>query len=811
MKELSKIFIERQDWFCYYGINNLDSSIGLLEHCTGNKGLRYREILKLMSKEETENLRQYSIKNLMHIIKAIKIDEDDKNKIMQLISEKMDKGETFYTEENMVEVFMKKLPQSNLEFAKISKALQEKVKKDILERRDKVEGINYKKILNSFTRYTDMSNFLYCYEQGIFTDEKIETLKKALKENSKALVNTNFTIFKDEIYKTFGEEFILYALKFPNISTQLDILSKENLELMQIVANKVRQKQELSESVNLAKGLIEYFTNNCYEINVDRVTEEISANLIDSALRNNKSKRDEKIIAVSYSENYENDLEEKFNEKYEEAINYDENKKSLRIGNRETKLDKLKNLYLNKYFSISIKEANSILEMYAGDIEKLNSEKAKKFIQSITKVLEIQNIEALDFSKFHNQNIEEIEEIKSEMEREYALSYTEELAKTKKELDSTLKRTVIEYNGKNILQIEPGEAFNLLLHSTDSGFISEVKRAEHENLKEKWKTSDNTFNHIISMTYVNQDFMGMTPVGENGIMYGFTSVDSKNIKMMGNTDINTFSNEFGYSAVQKKYLTAKSMPYNSRRVYSEIAIERKEIKPDYVIIFDDSTEKNMENAYKAATDWNIPVVLLNKEQIKDNQIHRLEEIRKDFEETKNPEKLHELLNTYETNMAGWLLNRKQDEKDESFTQMISNESFREDFKNEYNNIIRTIDSYLEEFDINDDRTEELVRAMQIVLEEQDLYEKCDQTKPISKTQNTIRTVELIEKINSTMERVGAEEYTIDKQNIPTKKQYDNLIKIALGKEKIGIEDVMEAEAHLTKDKKREANRNDPNR
>lgn len=204
-------------------------------------------------------------------------------------------------------------------------------------------------------------------------------------------------------------------------------------------------------------------------------------------------------------------------------------------------------------------------------------------------------------------------------------------------------------------------------------------------------------------------------------------------------------------------------------------------------------------------------MLLNKEKIKDNQIQRLEKIRKDFEETKNPEKLHELLNTYETNMAGWLLNRKPDEKDESFTQMISNERFREDFENEYNNITKTIDEYLEGFDINDDRTEDLVRTMQIILEEQDLYEKCDKKKPISKTQNTIKTVELIEKINTTMERVGAEEYIIDKQNIPTKKQYDNLIKLALGKEKIGIEDVMEAEAQLAKDKNREANRNDPNR
>lgn len=809
MKELSKNFIERQDWFCYYGINTIDSSIGVLDHCNGNKELRYSQILELMSKEEIEKLRQYSIKNLMHIIGNTRVNEENRNKIIQIISEKIDNGESFYTEENTIEAFMKPLSQSNFEFSKMDKALQEKVKQNILERRDKVQGTDYEQILKYFTKYTDMSNFLYYYEQGIFTDEKILSLERAIEENPKALVNTNFAIFKDEIYKNFGEEFILYALKFPNLSIQLDILSKENPKLMQIVADKVNENKELSDSVNLVGQLIKYFTNNCYEINIENGVEEVKENLIDSALRNNKSKRDGKIISIPYSEDYSKKLEEKFKEEYEKILKYDEEKEQFSA--KETKLDKLKNLYFNKYFSISLKEAKSMLEMYGEDINKLNSEKGKKLIYSINEVLEVQDISKMNFSKYHNQNIEEIEEIKSEIEKEYALSYTTELAKTKKELENESNQIIIEYKGKKILQVEPGENFNILLHSTDAGFISEGKLKENENLKDKWKTSDLNFNHIISMTYVNQDFMGMAPVGENGVMYGFCSVENRNVKMMGNTDINTFSNEFGYNAVQKKYLTAKSMPYNSRRVYSEVAVERQKTNPDYVVIFDDSTEKNIENAYKAATDWNIPVVLLDKEKIKDNQIQRLEKIREEFEKTRDIEKLHELLNTYETNMAGWLLNRKKDEKDETFTQMISHERFREDFENEYNNITKTIDEYLESFDINDSRTQDLVRAMQIVLQEQDLYEKCDQKKPITKTQNTIRTGELIEKINSTMERLGVEEYTIDKQNIPTKNEYDNLIKIALGKEKIGIEDVMQAEEKLTKDKMKEANRNDPNR
>lgn len=326
MKELSKNFIERQDWFCYYGINTIDSSIGVLDHCNGNKELRYSQILELMSKEEIENLRQYSIKNLMHIIGNTRVNEENRNKIIQIISEKIDNGESFYTEENTIEAFMKPLSQSNFEFSKMDKALQEKVKQNILERRDKVQGTDYEQILKYFTKYTDMSNFLYYYEQGIFTDEKILSLERAIEENPKALVNTNFAIFKDEIYKNFGEEFILYALKFPNLSIQLDILSKENPKLMQIVADKVNENKELSDSVNLVGQLIKYFTNNCYEINIENGVEEVKENLIDSALRNNKSKRDGKIISIPYSEDYSKKLEEKFKEEYEKILKYDEEK-----------------------------------------------------------------------------------------------------------------------------------------------------------------------------------------------------------------------------------------------------------------------------------------------------------------------------------------------------------------------------------------------------------------------------------------------------------------------------------------------------
>ena len=386
MNDFSKRFIERQDWFCYYGINKIDISIGILEHCTGTKALKYGEILKLMSKENIENLRQYSIKNLMHIVRAYGI-EEDKNKIVQLISEKMDNNEVFYTEENMAEVFLKQISISNSEFFNIGKELQEKVKANILERREALRGTSCDEIVRHFTMFTDMSNFLAYYEQGTFTEEKIETLKKAIQENPKALVHTNFSIFKDEIYGTFGEDFILYALKFPNLSMQLDILSKANPNLLQIIANQVNSKNDLRDNVDLVNQLVKYCTINCYEINLDEITEKTTANLIDSALRNNKSKRDIKIISVPYSENYESDLEELFKEEYERATDYidvEDSHKQL-LPKKETKLDIMKNLYLNKYFSMSLKETKTIIEMYGQDIDKIDSAKGQELISGLKK------------------------------------------------------------------------------------------------------------------------------------------------------------------------------------------------------------------------------------------------------------------------------------------------------------------------------------------------------------------------------------------------------------------------------------------
>lgn len=672
MSELSEKFVEKQDWFCYYGVMTIDKSIGILDRCNEEGSIRNAEIFEKMSQEEDEVLKQFSMKNLMHILSGNNISNENRQRIIQIISEKVE-HEPFYSEDLMKDgVFLVPLFYGDLEFSKLTKELGNKIKISVLERGKALKGTNCEKIASRFETVIDYASFLSCFEKGEFSDEKIEIIERALSNNPQALRHVNFSIFQDNIYNVLGSEFVSYAMKFPNISAQITLLSRENPALLKLIGDRIKETPNLDDGRNLIDDLVQYCTNNCYKINPSEIQN--PAELVDAALRNNKSKRDNGVIMVPFSAHYKQDLEKALDEDYEK-ITKEEREEfgtyyygiNFSLPGNPSKLDVIKNIYFNKYFSMSLEEAKKLISMYGQNMDSMQLASGKSLLQKIQNVLDFEDESQMDFSGDINLYSEELEKIKQQMGKEYALSYTSELQQTQENIEKEQDKTTIEYNGKTITQLKAPENFSLLVHSTGAGFVNTNNVAKTESYREKWTDNDKQFNHVISMSYINQDFMGMAPVEGSGVIYGFNSINDDGIRLMGDTDINTYSNEFGYSASQRKYLTANAMPYHSRRVYNEFGVERTGTTPNYVLLFDDSTEENIQSAYKAAADWNIPVLFMDKLKIKDNQIENLEALCQEFEQTGDTEKLKALLNTYETNMAGWLLNKKTDEEDKSYT------------------------------------------------------------------------------------------------------------------------------------------------
>jgi hypothetical protein len=276
---------------------------------------------------------------------------------------------------------------------------------------------------------------------------------------------------------------------------------------------------------------------------------------------------------------------------------------------------------------MSYTECQSLIDEFASEKDEIKDSKFLNLVNSIENITEEnepKNIDKLFFSTNERWTPEEILDIKEKIANEYAMSYTKELAKTEIMLKQNNNiENYIDNESKNIEIVRLKENFNFFVHSTDAQFVNTVETEEKTNFQNRWHQGKDKSNHIISMSYINQDFVGCAPVGKNGVLYGFTNLEKEKIKLMGSTDINSYSRNFSYNSKTKKYLSAKTMPYNSRRVYNEIGVERNDTEPNCVILFDDANEEVKKNSYLAASQNGIPLVLLDKEEIKNSQIKRL--------------------------------------------------------------------------------------------------------------------------------------------------------------------------------------------
>lgn len=796
--EIINKLIKEQDLACLYSINSDDIA---LESYSEQPYISVYKISEYFLKDP-ETLEKLSTKNLLKLITNVdKENEEQKNRITNLIMKRFENGE-FLIEDIDVNIFMKPYYSARVAFIRLGVENINKIADNIKSELKELKDTHVEKVTKGLNLLGDKANFLKYYKDGIFSAEKIELLEKMLQEDKNAFDHMNFGIFQDDIFN-MGEEFVQYISKFPKLSTELVILQKNNPKLLKILSNRVQQYESLPDNYDEIEYMIKYFTRKAYDINLDKIDDKISEDLLDCAVRRDNANVDSGKIKIEYSENYKEKLEKEFLRLYEDAQNaYIES----------DVLEKKKNVYLNKRFAMSIKEAKSLIEDYATDLDNIDGiqEEDKALFQEIKEILDKEDETEID-ELFAKCDIEygavDLLQLKNRVAKIFALDYAQNLKKSDDQIqNSGNEEQNIEFEGKNIRQIKLKGQFDILVHSSDSGFINEREIDENTDFTELWKNGPDKSNHIISMSFINQDFLGCAPVNKNGVMYGFTNISPEKIKLMGVTDINSYSRNFAYSSVERKYMSAKTMPYSSRRVYNEFGTEREGVNPDYVILFDDMSEEVKNNTYKARSQFGIPVLYIDKKEIEQQQLRKLQELMNEFNDTKDPEILKRLLNTYETNVAGWLLNRSNKEKDETYTQDIDNSRFKTDFDEIWISIKKTIDTYISQISqsqeqVNKKNIGELTRIMEIVLEERDLYQRSEETKPITKTKLSYDAQSIIENINQAFETLGASEYIVQTKEIPTAEQYKinmkNIMNNSLfGSNKVNIEDIQKVERDL---------------
>lgn len=690
--------IRNQDINIYFGCNFFAERLFFSDE--PKTGKAYSSLIEeLYNKEEI--ISKISTENLLIMLAALS--KDKINLVESELVERMNKEKEPFVQSNFeIDIFGKIASLWQKAFVKLSDENIQFVADRMKQRITRFEKNDFTEVMKNCQKLFNYNLFVNLYEKGLINEQALPVMQE-LAETRKELFNSvNFFMFQDEFLKLDKKAFF-HIIRYPNICKRLTILKDNSPELLETyiteINNTVQNNEHISTLYTEIENLSRNFALYCpYFSKMDK-SEVLKYGLIkyDNFVEFLKQKDAGQCC----------NLEEFLDNKY-----------------RNTKILQVKReIVFNKYFSISFREAERLVKQYGTDLQTLQSlinEDDFAIILKMKEILECTDLEKVD-EKY--QTIKEVYDAKNMIKLEsnlrsgYAKTYISKFDDTRTQIQEQLNNSEtesIEYNGKKIPVIKlKGEA-HVLIHSSDSGFKGE-KKLKNGSFKQTWDEKEDQSQHIISTTHNDSSFHGVAPINENGVYMVFLPKDSEILNLMGNTDINSHVRSSNFISERATYLIADNMSKVSRRVYQEFGIEESE--PDAIAIFDDMSEKYKENAYKAAMEFDIPIILYSKKEIIKDQKENLERLLETFNESMDVEILKEIISGYETNKAGWLLNRENHE-DEIFTKSIDNTAYLNEFDELGKKIRNSIEIYL-----NKAKQDEIISLNEYMENERNLYQE----------------------------------------------------------------------------------------
>ena len=174
------------------------------------------------------------------------------------------------------------------------------------------------------------------------------------------------------------------------------------------------------------------------------------------------------------------------------------------------------------------------------------------------------------------------------------------------------------------------------------------------------------------------------------VILGFSTMSDNMLLLSGSSDINSTpsSREFNTTKNRsQKYLDATSMLSNTRSDYNELVYERRDLSsnpkfykknPDYIVFIEEyksydemfekykdkpkqleylKRQKELQDKFwqeslKAASDFSVPIVKINREEVARFEYEKIQSLVKEFAETKNATLLNQVINSFESSRVG---------------------------------------------------------------------------------------------------------------------------------------------------------------
>lgn len=417
------------------------------------------------------------------------------------------------------------------------------------------------------------------------------------------------------------------------------------------------------------------------------------SNMIVKALNNpNFSELSDSVLQSNNSEllkNYFNLINQDQNyfgiESIEQLKNYEEIKSNVcnaildnpenteglseHIKNLST-LDRVKFATIEKNYGISLSQTKLLCQKYGFNIEgtqeTVGNEKIHTLLKDLAQIISAEDLEQIKGLELTATNVENFNYIDTEIRDSFAQMYNDTFYKPS-EKDIVEE---VEIDGKKVAIYNAGTNFYMCTHVV--GAFSSGNR-DYESYPEAWNRPNRT-NHVFCTRMVSNESLELAK--ENAICYGFTDFensalvasapwDMASMQMNKQFDtIGTMDAERNMSACEgsgSRFFTPIEQANNTRTDGNETNWDRfnsngDKKQPSYIIYIADSmTNEDYKNSpdyqksLMVASQHGIPLVMIDRERVVENEHLEIENMLKEYEKTQNPALINRIIQRFENN------------------------------------------------------------------------------------------------------------------------------------------------------------------
>ncbi len=574
------------------------------------------------------------------------------------------------------------------------------------------------------------------FENGLIDQRGIKILE-AFSDNNTMLNSFDYKMLDPSIIDDFGVDFVTDIGRYSDLTTRLLSIKNNNPNVYDTLKNIIldaNSDNSLKTATLTIRNSIKFLYNNANVLencigmyNIDMIEQYVY--MLNTFGTENM---------VDFSSDFLEVISQRNQGKLKELVN--------RVNNgRYVSITDMKSAFFAEYFNLNYDRdlarnmGNNLIDAYGTNIDYLKSHLSNpenmRYIEMFEMIREISSVEDVNVlaKLLNSENVvrftyEEVSAMKEALREEYVNTYLSSFAHTN-EVISSNSRTVM-VGGKEVVVVDYDGDFAFFVHSSDTGF-TEDKVLINGSFRDTYHYTSDAAVHGVSTSFITQDNIGSAPVGKNGVLYGFTTMNNNDVQLMGTTDINSHIADYGFESGKQQFVTADEMSGETNRIYNEVALNRDTVEPSCIVLYSDASPEVVANSYAAASEWGIPVVRIDVDHLAQTQVGNIQGNLDNYRSTRNIDSLDAALRTYEAGVSGFNLNAT--EADTKFANPHDSVSHYYDQLDLEGQLLDIID------DLKKNGTQEEIDQFIIRINEiNERYSRQNSTRsPISKTESLI--------------------------------------------------------------------------